>query len=313
MRHAIVIGLLCSACGFAQVSTTQIQPDCTIPFVLTAAAQVTANYNNLSRGAGGPCISWTISYSSTGFSAISLLVQDAPDSSGAPGSWVSFGGTISAGVNPNTTTTSNTTQLYGYYPWMRVTLTSATGTGTVTGLLYGCKLTGCAGGGSGGGGGASSNVNIAQVAGTATVTAKAGTLAVGGPDAHGAAPTANPVRIAGRDGNGNVFGQIFGTLNAIFSTSSSGNTQVIAASVGKTIYVLKWDATPATPINIQLTQGTGVNCATSNTALTAAYASVAAIAMDQGLAPLVATSGNAVCINLGSAVATTGSIQYAQF
>lgn len=141
--------LLCfvflSAGLFAQ---TRITPDCAIPFNFSAAGAVTSN-STCGAPNGSPntqgIASWIVVYSSTGFSAVSLEVQSAPDNSGSPGTWVSFAGTVlsntqypgSSGINPNTATTSAFTGLAGYYRWMRVKLISVSGSGTVTGNLYG--------------------------------------------------------------------------------------------------------------------------------------------------------------------------------
>ena len=131
----------------ALAQNTKVVPDCVIPFNFTT----TASTSNLTCGApnGSPnssgIASWIIVYDSTGFSALSLVVQSAPDSAGAPGTWVTFAGTVlssaqyvgSSGINPNTATTSAFTGFAGYYPWMRVTLASISGTGRVKGNLYG--------------------------------------------------------------------------------------------------------------------------------------------------------------------------------
>src|SRR5258708_1605251 len=84
------------------------------------------------------CINFTMSYMSSGFSALSLVVESASDAGGVPGSFSTYAGTVVSGSNPNTATTQATLQLKGYYPWLRVTLGSKTGTGTIRGTLYGC-------------------------------------------------------------------------------------------------------------------------------------------------------------------------------
>jgi hypothetical protein len=132
-------------------------PDCVIPFSFTAAAQVTVN-NTCGSFMAQPSgvVTWALTYYSTGFSALSLVVQSAPDVNGTPGTWGTFTGTVAAGVNPNTAITQAYTLLTGFNPWVRVNLTSVTGSGKVTGQLYGWRAgpSGSGGGGGGGGGGA---------------------------------------------------------------------------------------------------------------------------------------------------------------
>ena len=174
MKKLILLLLLSTFFAFAQ---TRVTPDCVIPFNFTT----TASTGNLTCGApngvpNGPGIaSWIVVYDSTGFSALSLVVQSAPDASGSPGSWATFAGTVlsntqylgSSGINPNTATTSAFTGFAGYYPWMRVTLASITGTGRVKGNLFGFLNSTLAKAGGGGGGG---TVTIAGTANEITVT-----------------------------------------------------------------------------------------------------------------------------------------------
>ena len=161
MKKLLLLLFLLTATGlFAQ----KVPPDCVIPFSFTASGQVTSNSTcgAPNGGANGNGIaSWVLVFYNYNFSAISLLVQSAPDNNGVPGTWGAFGGTIlsssqypgSSGINPNTATTSGFTGLAGYFPWMRVQLASVGGTGKVTGALYGFYNSTLAKAGSGGGGG----------------------------------------------------------------------------------------------------------------------------------------------------------------
>ena len=156
---------------------TKVVPDCVIPFNFTAnnsTSNLTCGAPNGSPNSSGIAF-WLVVYDNTGFSAVSLAVQSAPDVSGAPGTYVNFAGTVfssaqvpgSSGVNPNTATTSAFTGFAGYYPWMRVTLASITGTGRVKGNLYGFLNSTLAKAGSGSGG---ATVTIAGTANEITVT-----------------------------------------------------------------------------------------------------------------------------------------------
>jgi hypothetical protein len=144
---------------FAQLTNAQnttVKPDCIIPFSFT----VTGSTSNLTCGNNTlGVVNWVLVYASTGYSALSIVVQSAPDNHGVPGSWATFAGTVltssayagSSGVNPNTATTSANTGFAGYFPWMRVTVSTVTGTGKITGALYGYLNSAIAKAGSGGG------------------------------------------------------------------------------------------------------------------------------------------------------------------
>lgn len=140
--------------------------DCIVNFRFTAAGS-SANLDNRTKG----CVTWASTYTSTGFSALSITVQGAPDSSGAPGAF----GTVAAaaGSNPSTAATQASATFATYFPWMRVNLAGLTGTGSVTGTLYGWRI-GAQGGATSGGGGGSGSV-------------------VYGPDAAGSPPTQPPI------------------------------------------------------------------------------------------------------------------------
>jgi hypothetical protein len=207
MRYLLpILALSFASLGLSQPAQVQVNADCTIAFNLSASGQAapTAGIDNESFG----CNSWQISYANNGFSAISLQVQSAPNTSGVlgtctAGSWGSIGGTLTFGVNPNTNTTgaSSLIQAYGtsFAPCVRVALTSATGTGNVTGVLLGYRAAGTAGTSSAGG--IASNINVQNYGGNAVASAGAnGVFAVAGNVANGAAPTADPVLVAGFDG-----------------------------------------------------------------------------------------------------------------
>jgi hypothetical protein len=159
--------------GMNAQGNVQVQPDCIVNFQFTAVG--TQQFGNLALTG---CQVWYLTYSSTGFSALSLAVQDAPDNGGVPGSWVNWAGTVVSGSNPNTATTSAATALTGFYPWVRVNLTSATGTGRVSGTLYGWKS--AAGGSGGGGGGGSTTVTNLPVCQSTSATLKTAPITLTG-------------------------------------------------------------------------------------------------------------------------------------
>jgi hypothetical protein len=165
------------------------QPNCLLQFQLPLFGQTVAPFNspNFDNRFVG-CSSFTVTVQvPTTISALSLVVQTAPDNgSGAPGSWSTF--TAATGSNPNTLTTgwtaTFTTGTSAYFAWLRVQLTSRTGTGQVTGKLF-SSIAGGGGSGSGSGG----------CAGTSATP-----CVVDGPTAAGSPPTTPPVLTAGQDG-----------------------------------------------------------------------------------------------------------------
>lgn len=122
---------------------TTIQPDCLIPFTLTATGTFPATSTD--NGAGDNrtkgCAAWTLMYQSTGFSAVSIQLN----SGASPTTTVTYGafaGTISSGFsNPLTSTTGGSLQAKNgtaVISWVQVSAT-LTGTGTVSGVLYGSR------------------------------------------------------------------------------------------------------------------------------------------------------------------------------
>ena len=127
-----------------------VPPDCVLVVNNLTAAGSTASFNNSFTA----CQTWTFQYTSIGFTGLSITVQSAPASTTtAPGTWVTYAGTLVTGVNPNTSTTGAVSTFKNGtvdIPFIRVNLSGLVGTGTVFGVLYGYK-TGYAGSGSGSG------------------------------------------------------------------------------------------------------------------------------------------------------------------
>jgi hypothetical protein len=299
--------------------TVTVTPDCIVSFSFTTATTGVA-IDNRYKG----CTSWTLSYASQGFTVVSLVVQSAPDAGGVPGTWVTFAGSIVTGINPNTATTQNSTVFSGYEPWVRANLTTATGTGTLVGALYGYR-----------------QPPVANI--TATLS---GPVTVVGPAASGAALSGDPVRIGISDGtnaqnlisasaaangntgvgvpavgpslyNGTTWDREFSCPSrAAIATSASGLTQIVALSSTKIIYVCGWTLTVATPgstVTASLVSGTGSNCATGTGATIAGpYSAITALVLNYPQWVIKGTVSEALCINLGSATSVTGEVFYGQ-
>jgi hypothetical protein len=144
MLNRLLVGLV--LCGAAAIAQPPPQPDCVIPLNFTAGGTHNSFvFNNTTVG----CVDWTLTYQSIGFSVVSLTFQSAPGSI-SPGTWVTYAGTLSTGINPNTSTVgavSTFTNQTVVTSWLRVNAV-LTGTGTLNGVAYGYK-TGATGGGGG--------------------------------------------------------------------------------------------------------------------------------------------------------------------
>lgn len=136
-------------------SNVIVQPD-----TITSFTFRTASSFKLVDNRSGACLSWTFSYYSYGFSALSVIVQNAPDSNGTPGSFSTF--TAATGSNPSTVTTFTQSTYTNYAPWVKVTLSSVTGTGALVGSLYCYKNSASRVGGGGGGGTPGGSTNDVQ-------------------------------------------------------------------------------------------------------------------------------------------------------
>lgn len=148
---------------YAQTQQTQVVPDCVINLGVTLVAQGTvvvpgAGYlDNRTIG----CQDYLIQYTFTGSGSLTgVAFQSALTSTG---SWVNWPGTVSTGINPNTSSVTATstfttgcassTECNVVNSFVRVLITRGSAVGTLTGTLYGWKQGRATanGGGSGGG------------------------------------------------------------------------------------------------------------------------------------------------------------------
>jgi len=138
-------------------------PDCVLRYRFTnhpnevvdgysviAAPGTSMPFNNINEGINTGCNSWIMSYSSEGFTAITVALQSAPNTAtpaqpygqhtpSTAGTFVTFVGTTVSGSNPSSALASGMYAVQGYQPWIRVNLSTATGTGSVNVSLLGWK------------------------------------------------------------------------------------------------------------------------------------------------------------------------------
>lgn len=270
-RFGLFVGsLLLTIPAFSQ-GQQQIQPDVGFDFGPCSAACI-VQFPNSIEGIG--IRNWNVEYKSTGFSAVSLTLQGAPDSSGSPGTWVTYPGTVVVGTNPLTSTTGGFMALVvdpsNTAVWVRMNITSVTGTGSIHGRVYGYR-------------------NFPACVAPCTIAGKGGS------------------------GGGTVI-PTFGTDSTAVTLSSSGLTKIISNGGGSTqIRLTHISVSFASSVDFQLEYGTGTNCGTSTTALTGVYKSVLTLALDFFLDPLLVPAADDLCVNLGAAVTGGGLAKSSTF
>src|SRR5215469_16602551 len=136
---AVVIGSVIPA---ALAQPVRLAAQCQINVTLTAAGSAPASQvvNSAADNRQKGCDTWQFTYSVNGFSSVTLTFQSAPDAGASPGTWVTYANqTVSLGSNPNTAASGSSAQLNltGYNPWIRITLSAVSGSGSVIGSLYG--------------------------------------------------------------------------------------------------------------------------------------------------------------------------------
>lgn len=335
LRVGLILFGLSHLARAQQLVTTQ--PDCIIFFHFTASgatSPLTPNlgFSNLTNG----CTTWNVSYSNTGFSALTLAFQSAANVSGVAGSWSTFaGGTALSGSNPNTNTTGAFTWITGYNPWVRVALTAATGTGQVDGAVYGYRIPSAGATGTGtqtitgtvtanqGTAGSAWPVSATQ---TGTWTVQPGNTAnttpwlanVGGTAASGAAASGNPLWTAGL-GSGATGGLLYPVTacdsSAVVTVTAGNTTEIVALTASRSVRVCSFSLSISLAGSAQWKQGTGTNCGTGTASLSGAYSIATGITSAQGTGIgelFKTTAANALCL---AAVTgdVTGIVSYAKY
>lgn len=116
----------------APSQTVKSAPDCVLSFTFSTSTTSASLDNRFKL-----CNTWVISYASTGWTAVDVTLQSAPDAGATPGTWATFTGTVVSGSNPVSGDTYNTAAFVGFVPWARVTATVTGISGTVRGTLLG--------------------------------------------------------------------------------------------------------------------------------------------------------------------------------
>lgn len=264
MRTAILAALL----SLPLCAQPPVVPDCFIQMNAVTVTGASASFDNR----GFFCFSWAMNVQFRGFTGASVQLESAPDNNGVPGTWTAFAGTIASGSNPITVYTQNSgsNSETGFFPWVRINITSLTGAGSITPIASGFRPIAAASAGSSG----TTAVNVTQLGGLAVSACNA---------------------------------------QALFNFSSSGNSQLVAASGTNRILICHYDVAFNAGLDFKLTYGTGVNCGTGTTDLTGLKKSILTDAEDYGpFSSLIVPAGNALCGNPSTNAAGGLTIVYAQ-
>ena len=254
-------------------------PDCFLYFNLDAA-ESSGSFDNRQVG----CVDWSVTLTNDGFTALSVVFQEAPDSGGSPGVFVTYTGTTLDGANPLTGTTADSFRGNAYRSYVRVTSTTVTGSGNIRGILYGFRATDAAIG---------SGINV-------VVT-----------------NTPLPVQSQNQlfDGNAAAFFDQYGCTESSPITLAAGTTEIIPLAATEVIRVCKivvsWDAV----VDLEYVYGTGVDCATGTTVLTGTIQDILAITDDltNSQSALLTPASNAFCIRQTGVANGGGYVSFSRF
>ena len=125
-------------------NTVSVAADCVVNFQITAQGGTGPAFGAFDNRQIG-CGSWQLQYSNSGFTAVTMTIQSSLDGV----TFTTLAGTATYGTNPLTSTTAASALITStganFAPYVRVIATTATGTGTIRGVLLGYRALGTAG------------------------------------------------------------------------------------------------------------------------------------------------------------------------
>lgn len=131
-----------------------------------------------------------------------------------------------------------------------------------------------------------------------------------------AAPPANVVRV-GATGSGATGGLMAGLIQcdskAIFDATTSGNTELVALTSGRGVYVCGYSILSAGTTNVKLVAGTGSACASGSSNLTPAFQLTAQVGIVDGspfYRGLKTPTAEALCINNTATISVQAIVYY---
>lgn len=298
----LTLGLFLTVSARAQVG----QPDCLVTLTLSNAGRQVFDNRGLSQPV---CTTWHLTYFNEGFSALSIELDEAPSSNGAPGTWVTWP-TPASGSQPLTATTQGQLTLFKYFPWVSINITSVTGTGTIRAAAYGYRPN------------FSGDTNASSTAVTTNTSTVDNAPVSGGPVFIGTTNGGNLIGLSSAAGNGdaNAGARMLSVALSYFNGASwdraiycpntstfsvvSAITQIIPLSGSTKIRICSFGLHPSTVTagSTDIIYGTGASCGTGTTTLTGAFTLPAAAVVDIATAglttggPLTTPAGQAVCV-----------------
>src|SRR5215469_5866596 len=109
---------------FASGLAAQMAPNCSITTSLSQTGDFRQYDNRIIQ-----CTAWQLTYTATGYSALSIVLESAPDQSGNPGTWT----TQITLTDPNQSSGGWT----GLGAWIRVRVAAETGNGGIRAIASG--------------------------------------------------------------------------------------------------------------------------------------------------------------------------------
>lgn len=108
--------------------------------------------------------------------------------------------------------------------------------------------------------------------------------------------------------------QFYCNTSAVGTVTASGATQILPIVASKSYRICAFRASTTPAVALQLSQGTGTNCATGSAGLSLALLGVTNVVFEPGSsAAYKGISANAVCITLGAAQTVNYDISYTVF
>jgi len=166
-------------------------------------------------------------------------------------------------------------------------------------------------------------VSCANAAACPVNAAQSGAWDTNGADGSTGSAVPSKAGYGAGNGSGNLTGYLNCDGTATYDNTTSGATQLVALSSGKTVYVCGFQisTSQATAVHVALEYGTGSNCATSPAKITPNYPLQAAastgpigmVVMSPGFTGLKTASSSELCIVTDAAVSVQAIVWYTQF
>lgn len=255
-----------------------------------------------------------MNYTSTGFTAVSLNFQAAPDADGQPGAAVTWP-TLATNVTlPLTSTTTGSVTAIKFQPWARINAATLTGTGRIIVTARGWRAR--TGADDPGRFSATTGAALIQVGNVAVADDLSNGNFVFFPVTNGSAsPTFLGVGPMYWDGS-NWDRAVHCTNSVSISVAAATTTQLVAISGTTRIRVCAFTLVSAGVNTAKFVRGTGAACATGTADLTGAmtFATASNVPMSSGAGWLFqGNAGDALCLTTTAAVQMSGFLSYAQY